>query len=292
MNITNKYNLPKPFVDFEKAHQHSAEGAEFSITTLLAPPQIVRLEKQYDAVLEEDVSDNVMRLLGTAIHSVLEKADDPEDENSISERRFHTEINGVKISGGLDRLVKISNQSWGLEDYKVSSADTWIHNPDGKKDWEQQINCYALLGRRMGFNITKGKIVMVIRDWKKSKAKYVKGYPQRAVMTIPIGLWEDDEVERFLQRRIEMHKMDPAPECTNEDRWIGESRFAVHKYVAGGALAKRATRVFDSETEAMEFFMDNSINGEIQERKGTPIRCEDWCPVSRFCEQYKKELSE
>jgi hypothetical protein len=290
MRITNKYNLPQPFVDFEAKHIHSAEGAEFSVTTLLSPPQIVHLERLHDDVLEEDVSDAILRLLGTAVHNVLEEASDDDDDGVFSEERFHTEIDGVEISGQLDRLVKLNQTAWGLEDYKVSSADTYIYNPNGKPEWEEQINVYAFLGRRAGYHISKGKIVLVIRDWKKSKAMYVKGYPERAVVTIPVTMWDDSETEKFLRERIRLHKMSPPPECTPEERWLGESKFAVHKYVSGGALAKRAARVLDSEAEAVEWFTDNSISGEIVERKAKPTRCEDWCGVAKHCNQYQKEL--
>lgn len=296
MKITNNYNLPQPFVDFEEAHQHSAGDAEFSMTTLLSPPQIVQLEKEHDEILTEDVSDAILRLLGTAVHAVLEVSSGHiEDERAINEKRFFSEVGGRKISGQVDRLEKINKDlPWTvagchLQDYKVTSADTIIYNPNGKTDWTHQVNGYAFLATDNGYNVKTGEIICVIRDWKKSKAMYTKGYPERPIHRIPIDIWDKQDTYDFLEEKIRQHSIVPAIPCTDEDRWIGATRYAVYRYTANGELQGKAARVLDSRYEAEEYFMDKAINGQIVERPGTPRRCEDWCGVSKFCKQYNGE---
>ena len=55
------------------------------------------------------------------------------------------------------------------------------------------------------------------------------------------------------------------------------------------AEAKRAKRVFDSEEEASEL-ADTNDKFVVEHRPATPVRCEGFCNVSQFCDQYQGEL--
>jgi hypothetical protein len=69
--------------------------------------------------------------------------------------------------------------------------------------------------------------------------------------------------------------------CTPEERWERPTRYALMK-----KGRKRAIKLYDTEEDA---------NGAVKEkdhyveyRKGESVRCENYCPVKEFCNQYKE----
>lgn len=75
VTITNKYNLPKTIVDACKLDTHVMAG-DISVTQLIDGPRIRILKKKHD--YEEDVSEKLYALMGTALHNILERANMPE----------------------------------------------------------------------------------------------------------------------------------------------------------------------------------------------------------------------
>lgn len=71
--LTNNYNLPQPLVDAVKADSYEVSG-DISTTTLISPPQVRMLKKQFGRDIEEDVSEYLWALLGTAVHGILERS--------------------------------------------------------------------------------------------------------------------------------------------------------------------------------------------------------------------------
>ena len=71
--ITNKENLPKFLVQsieyWGKSHDSQAD---YSATELLDPPRIVALRRKFREQIEEDASDRIWSLLGSATHKVVE----------------------------------------------------------------------------------------------------------------------------------------------------------------------------------------------------------------------------
>ena len=56
---------------------------------------------------------------------------------------------------------------------------------------------------------------------------------------------------------------------------------------------KRALRVFDNESDAVQFHQENGKDTFIEHRKGESTRCSgNFCGVSEFCNQYKESLGE
>ena len=118
MNITNKHDLPEVLVKFARAKNYNRGDAKLSVTQLINSPRIVALQERHHDEMEQDISDVLFSLLGTATHYVLEQYS--EEEVLTEQRYFHT-INGWKISGAIDRQVKV-NGGRVLEDWKVTSA--------------------------------------------------------------------------------------------------------------------------------------------------------------------------
>jgi hypothetical protein len=94
MKITNIYGLPQTFVNVLSRPTYSKGKAHLSVTELISPPQIVQLRKRHWDNLEEDVSEKVWAIFGTAIHSVLELG---KDDNHIIEQRLFAEVDGWNI---------------------------------------------------------------------------------------------------------------------------------------------------------------------------------------------------
>lgn len=73
--LTNKYNFPKTIVDACAIDTHRVAGT-ISVTQLIDGPQVRILKKLHD--YEEDVSEKLYALMGTALHHILERANMPE----------------------------------------------------------------------------------------------------------------------------------------------------------------------------------------------------------------------
>lgn len=294
MRYTNRHGLPPGFLAFAENDPYSKGDADYSITELMDAPQISQLRKRWGEHIETDVSDAIFTLLGSAMHAIAEGEVVDGDDSGINERRFFADVAGKRVSGAVDRIQKIAahrDVPWEdkppvtLIDYKMTSARSMSFSEGGvKKDWTRQLNCYAYLAKQGGFNVQGLAICAVARDWQRSKVTYEKNYPIRPITMLPVSMASMEMVEDYLVKRVELHEQKPTPPCTMEDRWINESKWAVMKHGL-----KRATKVCDSRHDAESFIIEKNLNAEVVERPGKPERCENWCEVSRFCEQWKSE---
>ena len=115
MIITNKYGLPKTFMNIVERPTYTKGKAHMSVTELLNSPQIVQLKAKYADQIEVDVSDMIWALFGTAVHHVLEQGKDP---NHIVEQRLHAELDGWHISGAVDLQIT-TDEGIEINDYKT-----------------------------------------------------------------------------------------------------------------------------------------------------------------------------
>ena len=283
MKLTNRFGIPETVLRAIRADDYSRGEADISVTGLLRPPQMSVLEKRHHKELEIDARDEVWKLWGQAVHAIIEKANRGRNEQQV-ERRLFVEIGGWKVSGQTDSMDEASNR---LTDYKVIPEFTARQD---KIEWEQQLNCYAYLWRiAEGIEIKELEVVAILRDWRRAEAERNPDYPQAPVVTLPINIWPAKDQREFILNRIVAHRNArlrieqgvTLPPCTDEERWQRPMTFAVKKI--GG---KRAVKVYDSKAEALAAL---STGQEIEQRGGGYARCEGWCSVSRFCNQWKKE---
>lgn len=286
MILTNTYHLPEAIVKAVNAHKH--KQGTYSVTEILNSPRIVHLSRRHFDEMEEDVSDRIWALLGSSVHFILEKG---EGKNQFSEQYLtKTFDSGVTLSGTADLF---DGETGVLTDYKITSVWSVIY-ADRSSSWEKQLNIYAWLYRQYSFDVKKLQIVAILRDWQKSKA-YDEGYPPINVVTVPITLWTPKVQEEFITGRIEMMERskefadDELPACTAEDKWSKPDTWAVIK-----KDRKRADRVLASEVYAIcyakDHYGDDYQRGcTIEFRPGKNVRCEDYCPVRRWCNQYELE---
>jgi hypothetical protein len=279
MQYTNKLNLPQAIVEAVKNDDYDSGDSFLTATQLNKPVQMVRLEKQYANQIIEDISDNIYALMGKAIHYILEKA----ESVMPVEKRIYTEVLGKKISCQLDRLALISKDggfTGKVQDYKFASVWQYIYGLN--KEYEEQLNIIAYILTRNGYKVNELEIIMIFRDWQKSKTKYDKSYPQEQVAVIPVKLWNQDKQEKFITDKIQQHESKDCPQCTQEERWNSGDKYAVMK--KGN---KKALRVLNTEAEAYLWIEDNKKGDYIEIRKGENKRCDSYCKISKWCSQYQ-----
>ena len=149
MKITNKFNLPDTLVEAVKIDGYSRGQSDYSVTEIMSPPRIQRLRQAHYHEMEQDVTDKLWAVMGTAIHKIME---DTNVKGHVKEERIFAEIDGVVLSGAID-LQTGNDNGVDITDYKFTSA--WALRQD-KIDWVQQLNIYAwLINKSTGKKINK-----------------------------------------------------------------------------------------------------------------------------------------
>lgn len=292
MKITNKFNVPETLVALATRDYYSKGKSDYSVTEIISPPRIQRLRRKHFEEIEQDVSDMLWMLLGTALHVVAERS---EVSGHTNEERLSAGIDGIILSGAID-LQKDEADGITITDYKFTSA--WALMND-KPEWEQQQNIYKYLVERVKKKPVKGlKICALIRDWSRRDAQNKPDYPQAPIQIVDIPMWTFDRTEAFIKERVELHRDskvsadwgEELPLCTDEERWVRQTTYAVKK-----DGRKTAIRVFDTQDEADALLkeMPEKDKGFIEIRKGEAVRCTgNFCGVSQWCSQYQASLLE
>lgn len=271
MNITNIHGLPEALVRAVK-HDTYTGGGDISTTRLIDSPQIRALQKKYSKAIVEDVADRLWSLMGQAIHHVLERA---AEDNAIVEKRYFMDVEGWKLSGQIDRMLPDEGI---LQDWKFVS--TW--KADGDDSWTKQLNILRQLVKANGYEVKQLEVVAIFRDWSRATADRDKDYPQSPVKIIRIDVWSDEKAMDYIKERVIAHqKADTEPAlCSDEERWKTATTYALMK--EGG---KRATKV----ALTIEDLGEVKPGYEVVKREGSYKRCESFCQVSAFCDQFKKD---
>lgn len=279
MVIMNEMGLPEALVQAVSNDPYDSGDCDISVTTLIGPPQIRYLKKKYGGELTEDVSDRIWALLGQAVHSILDRATPGE----ITENRLFANINGWIVSGQFDNL---SLTNGCLSDYKVTSV--WAVKNGIKDEWTQQLNCLAELCRFNGHSVKSLSIVAILRDWNRHGLRE-SDYPRKAVVKIDIPLWPSMKARDYMFDRVNIHQRADqglvAP-CSDSERWFRGEGWAIKK-----GSSKRALRVFDAQEKALQFiegYTGKKSEIIIEHRPGMYGRCESYCSVAQYCEQFNK----
>jgi hypothetical protein len=171
LKLTNRYNLPQPVVDSLVKDTYSRGSSNRSMTQVIDSPRIRILRAEHDDEMEEDASEKVWTVLGTAVHNMFEDA--VSDKKHVSEERLFIEHEGWEISGAIDLQETESDGSVTVSDYKCTSVWSVIF---GKQEWVNQLNAYAWLVRHVKkVPVKKCQIVAVLRDWKLSESEKQRG---------------------------------------------------------------------------------------------------------------------
>lgn len=288
MKITNKLNLPQPFVD-AVTNEYKYKPKQYSVTSLLKGTCQAILERRYGDLVEQDVSDMVWLIFGSAVHSILEKGE--ETSTQLKENYLAIDVNDYKLSGIFDLYDEATKT---VTDYKTASVWKVISN-----DWEDyrlQLLMYAYMLRKIGFECDKGEIVAMLKDHSKTKAKVDSSYPQLPVHKVSFSFTDKDfeDIEKFIMDKFneisiaentDTEKLEP---CTPEERWNSGDKYAVMKQGR-----KTALRVVDTEQEAREYMEWKGVTEKdhyIEVRKGEDKKCNEYCSVNIYCPYYRKKM--
>ena len=286
MKLTNKFNLPAPIVAALSENNYTKGESHRSVTTLIDSPRVRILREKYEDQIEEDVSEMMWSVLGTATHNIFENHAEGE---YVSEERLFVKKDGWIISGAID----LQDEN-GPSDYKVTSVWSVIFD---KKEWHNQLNAYAWLMRHAKGRPSKRlRIIAILRDWKRRDAETKDDYPESPIMIVDIPMWTEQEQDEYMEERIRIHQEaelrqlsgEPLPPCSDHERWKKEDSYAVRK-----KTNKRALRVFSCMDDANDFVKANSLEKDhvVDLRQGVATRCDqNWCRVAEWCDQYQSEL--
>jgi len=285
MKITNKHNVPAPLMTLASREYYSKGASQYSVTEIMSPPKVRRLREQYNDMIEQDVSDMLWQLLGSALHVVMERG--ATDGWTMEERLFH-DVDGVTISGQID-AQQDTPDGVIITDWKFTSA--WAVMQD-KEEWVQQLNIYKWLVETVKRKKVCGlKICAFVRDFSRHEKK--EGYPAANITNIDIPMWDSVTTETYIRERLEMHRNakmahdfgEELQPCSDEERWQSETIYAVKR-----EGRKTAIRVFKTIEEATE--LAEKEKGYVETRKGEPKRCTgNYCGVAQWCEQYQGEIN-
>jgi len=301
MKITNKYHLPAPVVHAVTHDRYDPGDGDVSCTTLIAPAQVYQLGLVHGGDTEEDASDRIWSMMGSAVHYVLENSiNDMQEkgvcpEDLISERRFYHTVGGKKVSAQIDLYA-----GGELSDFKLTSV--WAIKDalyQGKDEWTAQLNIQRYLMHHNGIEAKKLFICAIARDWNRFGSIKDNKYPPRAAM-VPIKMWPIEQTEAYIVGRINALFSKYPVMCTPKECWETPAKHAVMKKGAA-----RALRLLDTPDEALKWAADkghadinegvipeNTITMktgyQIEFRPGERKRCAGYCSVMPFCDQFKE----
>ena len=267
MPLTNDFHAPDVFLKAIRGHPYSMGDAHFSVTGLIGPPQVGRLRKQHRNQIVSDVRDEVWKLLGSGVHAVLEGHGD-----GLTEQRFFAECDGIKISGAVDHI-----KNGQVSDYKVTSV--WSTLRGVNPNWEAQLNMYAWLMRQNDMEAKSLQIVVICRDWMKSRADQ-DNYPSSPIVPISIPMWSNEEQQDFITERIRVHTAENTIECTAEERWAR----GAYKVVSVDDPRTTAGKRYDTIKDAAAY-INKRKTGHFKVVDADDVkyvRCESWCEVADF----------
>ena len=284
MKLTNNYGIPQTFMNVLARPTYNKGKAHLSATQLLNSPKIVALTNKFNEELEQDASEMIWSIFGSAVHNILEHG---KDDNHLVEERLHIQHDGWHISGAIDLQI-INSEGIDVRDYKTTSVWAVMNE---KIDWELQLNVYAWLVEKVkNVPVTSLGIVAILRDWKAREKQQKESYPEAPIKEVPIRLWTMEEREAYVSNRISAHSScefeletgGNLPDCTPDEMWEKPAVWAVRK--TGNVRAKS---LHDSEESALLALEELGKGYEIEFRAGERTRCESYCLVNTYCQQYR-----
>ncbi len=259
--------------------------ADITVTELIGPPQIRALKARHDFAVNP--LDLVWASFGSGLHQMLELKTQP---GGIAEERLIAQFD-VPLPDGSTRRVRLGgtpdyfdDRNGTLSNYKVSSVYKCrqLHDQGAASmpEWTAAENVYGYLLRRLGFDVRRLTLCLLLRDWSARErdqslnryfcSRCLKGhmrdskpgrehaafeddsqnewYPPNQVIVFDLPIWSHDEAESYIRQRLELHLAaereadENLPECTPQETWNGK-------------------------------------------------RCEHWCEVAALCQQRRRSLS-
>ena len=294
MRITNKLGLPQPFVDAATS-EYAYKPKRYSVTAVLKGTREAILQRRHDDEIEQDASDMVWAIFGTAVHSILENAQ--ETASQIKENKLVVEMpNGYELSGIFDLYDDATKT---VTDYKTASV--WKVQFGDFSDWRRQVLAYCWMLRRIGFDASRGEVVALLKDHSKAQAAIGK-HPEHPVKRISweFGPRDFDEIGQYLVGKFaqieacEQLPDDQLPLCSDAERWSRGEAYAVMK--KGVQKARKLFKAEEygeaAEYKAREFAAVNGGGLYVEHRPGEDAKCIGYCSAAPFCGYWRERYGE
>ncbi|GHV40939.1 hypothetical protein AGMMS49546_15810 [Spirochaetia bacterium] len=280
MKITNKLNLPAGLVKAVSTERHNEPGCISATTLLQGVKHIILTDRHWDE-LEDDVSDRIWAIWGTAVHSLLEQ----EGENDFAEQVMSYPVGDITVTGCIDNY---DMQNGIICDYKTASV--WKVKFNDFEDWYNQGMIYAWLLAKNGFKVKQCRFIALLKDHSKTDAARDYQYPKN-----PVYVYEFDvtflnllRIEKYIKTKIREYVRCTAlgdgdiPPCTPDERWDKATKYAVKK-----EGRKTAIRLLDKQAEAEEMAADLGKGHYVETRPGESTKCLSYCRCCGFCNYYQ-----
>jgi hypothetical protein len=275
-------------------------GADYSVTEILDPPRIVQLNKRHYHKVKLHVQSQLASFLGTAVHEyaerMLEKYCDMKGKQVYKcEDRNNWVFADRVVSGSYDIHYIVDKDLYDIKTTKVVK----ILRGD-KSDWIKQQNIYRLLEyKNSGLKFNGLNIIGVFWNWDKWEyfRRKREGYPPAQMVQYELPLWKYSDTEKWVTEKVELLKRyedtpdDDLPLCTHSDMWSEPDKFAVK--LAGKPRA--LTAQCGTEKDAWDWVQNHHYNNDtkisdytVERRMAKRIRCEDWCPINKWCSQFAR----
>ena len=293
MELTNKYKLPEAFANLIRGMNYDPRDRDpkrVSITTLIGNPLPRILAVKHWDELTEDVSEHIWRVLGSSVHEVLSGAD-KKTNNLLVEEKLTEVVDDITIVGKLDMY---DGATKSVEDWKVTSV--WSIQFGDHEDWENQLNSYAWLLRKLGFEVNGLKINAILKDWRKGESYKYNDYPQCPFVSINVKLWTFEQQEAYIKERVAIYKqaislpIEEVPVCNAKERWAKETTYAVMKN-----NNKTASRVLETAKEAEDWILantDGKSQYRVEVREGEDLKCLEYCSPACHCRYYQQRYGD
>jgi hypothetical protein len=276
MTITNKLNLPAGLVKAVSTERHNAEGCISATTLLQGIKQIILTERHWDE-LEEDVSDRIWAVFGTAVHALLES----EGENDFTEQEMQYKVGNITVTGRIDTY---DMKNGIVYDYKNTS----VHKVKfgDFSEWYLQGMIYAWLLTRNSFPVKQCRFVALLKDHSKTDARRDYQYPKNPVYLYEFPVTPEYlfKIGAFIRMKVTAYEHnnnladDDIPPCLPEERWDRPTKYAVKK-----EGRKTAVRLFDDEDAANELAAELGKGHYVEHRPGESVKCQSFCLCNKFC---------
>ncbi len=182
-----------------------------------------------------------------------------------------------------------------LIDIKTCKSWKQIFDPD-HDDWIQQTNVYRWLLKQRGIDIDRITVVAFYMDWVESQSLRDRRYPKSPIIEYEIPVWDLKTTDNFIHERMYQHfcceqtKDKELPKCTAKEMWEDPPEFAIMK----DENAKKAMRggvvrngTLHDAIEKAQTLKGVSSNSYIEIRHCLRKRCDRFCAVNEYCNQYE-----
>lgn len=283
MIITNKLGLPNSLVRAVTTEKHNRPNCISATSLLQGAKQFVLSDRHWEE-MEDDVSDRIWAVFGTAVHSLLQDY----NEEDFVEERFECKVGEKTVTGQVD-LYSMTKEE--INDWKTASV--WKVVKGDFSDWKKQGLIYSWLLKQSGLNVRKCRFIAMLKDFSQTKAKTDAGYPKSPVYVYEYDVTEKDleEIEIFIRNKVEEITKaehltdDDIPPCSPSERWQSETTYAVKK-----EGRKTAVRVLNDK-ELADKLVESLGNGHYVEiREGVSGRCAGYCGCCEFCNFYHENV--